>query len=101
MTYKNLQTTFERELLFQIIQGLRSGKIGHAMARVMAKSFLPTLKSGNEEEFVDNVSKICQVSPLLSSAFISTIQKYEKEKVAMQLEHVRQEIKGGDKNYGN
>ncbi len=89
MTYKTLQTNFERELLFQIIQNLRHKKLTHEEAKIVAQRFMPVLKSETAQEFIESLAKLAQYHPEILEAFIKTIREYEKDEVANTLSRAR------------
>lgn len=100
MTYKTLQTNFERELLFQIIYNMRLKKISYRRAKEVSKVFLPVLKSEGIEEFIKELSVLSRNYPEIMEAFIITVRQYENEKVEEDLLKVRSKLKGGE-YYGN
>ena len=92
MNYKTLQTNFQRELLYQIITSLKSGKLTHPRARQMASDFLPTLKLESPEAFIEKVSKLSEEYPEILNAFLASIKQYEKSQVKEGLESARTSI---------
>lgn len=96
MTYKLLQTNFERELLFHLIFNMKKGKITNARAREVSKEFLATLHS--EESvggFMQALSKKAEFYPEIREAFLTVASEYEKEMVNENLDRVRNILKGG------
>lgn len=92
MTYKTLQTNFERELLLQVITGLRQKKFSNDYAKRIAKAFLPALNSENPDQFMDSLTKMSYRYPEIMNAFIPVAKDYEKEMVSVNLEKVRSEM---------
>ena len=100
MNYKTLQTTFERELIFEIIMGLRKGKLSYEGSKGIAKAFLPSVEKETVDEFVESLVRLCRYFPEVTNAFIRAYSVYEKERREMTLLTVRNELKGGEQ-YGN
>lgn len=96
MTYKTLQTTFERELLYHIITNVRERRLTGTGAKEIAGSFLPLLNSVTVEEFIEKLSKLSRSHNEIREAFIVTVSKYEKEELTKKLIEVRSELRGGE-----
>lgn len=92
MTYKTLQTNFERELLFQIITLLRNKKITNVRSKQIAQVFLPMLSLSSADEFIEKLAKMSYNYPEIMEAFIIAVRMYEKENVSEGLAQVRNEI---------
>ena len=93
MTYKTLQTNFERELLLHLITNMRKGSITTNKAKAVAKSFLEILKT--EETiagFMDHLSKVSQFYPEIREAFLIFASDYETENVRESLQNTRNTI---------
>jgi hypothetical protein len=96
MTYKTLQTNFERELLFHLIFNMKKGRITKARGQKVAKAFLQVLKTEQTiEGFINTLSKEAQFYPEIREAFLISVGVYEKENVQENLAKVRQILKGG------
>ncbi len=96
MTYKSLQTNFERELLFHLIFNMKQGRTSSVRAQEIAKEFLAVLK--NEESaggFMEALSKKAEFYPEVREAFLTVAREYEKEMVDENLLKVRNLLKGG------
>lgn len=96
MTYKKLQSTFQKELLYQIITNLRNKKLSHNRAKRTAQVFLPVLKSEDEKIFLDALTKLSYSYPEILEASIVAVGEYEKEKIIEELIRVRHGLKGGE-----
>jgi Asp-tRNA(Asn)/Glu-tRNA(Gln) amidotransferase B subunit len=101
MEYKTLQTNFERELLFQIIQNIKRKKLTKKNAKKVAKAFVPTLTSEDADTFIEKNARLCEFYPEIMEAFLVTIKDYEQYVVRSGLSKVRTEMKGGGKNGNN
>jgi len=101
MEYKTLQTNFERELLFQIIQNIKRKKLTKKNAKKVAKAFVPTLTSEDADTFIEKNARLCEFYPEIMEAFLVTIKDYEQYVVTSGLSNVRIEMKGGGKNGNN
>lgn len=101
MTYKKLQTTFERELIFEIVMNLRKGTLSYEGSKRIAKAFMPVIKNQTAEDFIKSLMVLCRYFPEITDAFIKAYGEFEKEDTALTLNVVRDELKGGDKYYGN
>ncbi len=99
MDYQTLQTNFERELLFQIIQNIKRKKLTKKDAKTVAKAFVPTLTSDDADTFIAKNARLCEFYPEIMEAFLVTMKEYEKYVVTTGLINVRGEMKGGEK-YG-
>ena len=96
MTYKTLQTNFERELLFHLIFNMKQGRTSSARAREVARDFLSVLKNEhNAQGFMNSLAKKAEYYPEMRSAFLTVAAEYEKEMVDENLERVRSILKGG------
>ncbi|MDO8269534.1 MAG: hypothetical protein Q7T54_02585 [Candidatus Levybacteria bacterium] len=89
MTYQKLQTTVQRELLYQIITNLRNKRLSHSRAKRTAQVFLPILKSEDVSIFLNALTKISYSYPEILEASIVAVGAYEKEKVTAGLSSVR------------
>ncbi len=96
MTYKALQTNFERELLFHLIFNMKQGRTSSARAREIAREFLSVLKAEEDAQgFMNSLSKKAEYYPEMRSAFLTVASEFEKEMVDENLERVRNMLKGG------
>ncbi len=96
MTYKTLQTNFERELLFHLIFNMKQGRTSSARAREIAKNFLDVLRTEQDAQgFMNSLSKKAEYYPEIRSAFLTVASEFEKEMVDENLERVRTILKGG------
>lgn len=96
MSYKKLQTNFERELLLSLIISLRSGKISSKKAKLIAGEFLTVLKNETTiEGFMSSLSKKAEFYPEIREAFLKAATEYEKEMVDERIGNVRNMLKGG------
>jgi hypothetical protein len=95
MTYKTLQTNFERELLFHLIFNMKKGKLTKERAQIVAKDFLEVLKSETSiDGFMGSISRKAQIYPEIRDAFLTIATEYEKENVKERLENVRHSFAG-------
>lgn len=89
MTYKNLKTNLERELLMVLILGLRHHNISNERAKDVARNLLGVLKTKNSsEEVLESLAKICQTFPELIDPYIKVAKKYEEEDVKERISRV-------------
>lgn len=96
MTYKTLQTNFERELLFHLIFSLKRKKITKEQGQKIAKEFLSVLRSANNpENFMEQIAKIAPYYLEIRETFLKVIPEYEEENVKDRLQNIRQTLKGG------
>ena len=96
MTYKALQTNFERELLFHLIFNMKKGNITKGQGQTVAKEFLEVLRSeANSEGFLNSISKKAQLYPEIREAFLIVAKEYETESVNEKILKVREVLKGG------
>ncbi len=96
MTYKTLQTNFEKELLFHLIFSLKRKKITKDQGQKIAKEFLEVLRcADNPEDFLQGISKIAPYYLEIRESFLKVVPEYEKENVEERLINVRQILKGG------
>ncbi len=96
MSYKKLQTNFERELLLSLIISLRSGKISSKKAKLIAGEFLTVLKNETTVEgFMSSLSKKAEFYTEIREAFLKAAAEYEKEMVDEKIGNVRNMLKGG------
>lgn len=97
MLYKQLQTNFERELLFHLIFNMKKGRTSTLRAKEIAREFLVTLRSAeNPQEFMNALSKKAEFYPEVRDAFLTVVKEYEKALVDENLEKVRKMLKGGN-----
>lgn len=96
MTYKVLQTNFERELLFHLIFNMKQGRTSSKRAREIARDFLSVLRSENDAQgFMSSLSKKAEFYPEVRSAFLTVASQYEKDTVDENLARVRALLEGG------
>jgi len=96
MTYKALQTNFEKELLFHLIFSLKRKKITKEQGQKIAKEFLTVLhEADSAQSFMDKISKIAPYHLEIRETFLKVAPEYEKEDVAERLVNLRQTLKGG------
>lgn len=96
MTYKTLQTNFERELLFHLIFNLKKKRITKAQGQKIAKEFLTILhEADSAKDFMDQISKIAPYHLEIRETFLKVAPEYEKEDVEERLSNIRQTLKGG------
>ncbi len=96
MTYKTLQTNFEKELLFHLIFSLKRKKIAKEQGQKIAKEFLEVLRNAeNPESFLQEISKIAPYYIEIRESFLKVVPEYEEENVEEKLTNVRQILKGG------
>ena len=96
MTYKTLQTNFERELLFHLIFNLKKKKITKERGQIIAKEFLRVLHdSDSAVSFIEKISKISPYYMEIRETFLKVASEYEKENVEERLIKVREVLKGG------
>lgn len=96
MTYKTLQTNFERELLFHLIFNMKKGRTSQARAQEIANEFLSVIKTEYEVTgFMNRLSKKAEFYPEIREAFLTVAKDYERDMVDKNLEKVRAILKGG------
>jgi hypothetical protein len=80
MTHKTLKTNFEREILFQIIFKMKQKRMSTKKAKQIARVVLPIVKkSTTNEEFLNDLSKLCSFYPEILDVYLSFYKDYEKE----------------------
>lgn len=97
MTYKQLQTNFERELLLHLVLGLRRERISNERSKKIASEFLKILRAETTVDgFRDKLSKISQFYPEIREAFLTTFEDYEKDLKNVRLQQASEYIKNGE-----
>ena len=93
MTYKTLQTNFERELLFEIIFEMKQKSLTNKNAHLIAKAFMGVLKKvETKKEFLDEMSKIARYYPEIQRAFTKVAAEYEMEFRSEQIAKVQKTL---------
>ncbi len=94
MTYKKLQTNFERELLFCLIFNMKKGQITRERGQQVSREFLQVLKNETTiEGFMQNLSRKAEFYPEIREAFLIVAEEFEAENIKENLIIVRERLR--------